>query len=114
MSYEIKGTVSHTTETQVINEKFKKREFAIAVSNEVGDKIYTQHIKLQLVQDKCRLLDDINIGDEIQATFNINGSRFEKEGVLSFFTNLTCFKIDVIKQSPAKSTDLEDNGDLPF
>lgn len=117
MSYEIKGTVSHTTETQVINEKFKKREFAIGVSNQIGENIYTEHIKFQMVQDKCSLLDNINIGDEVEVNFNIKGNRFEKDGKVNYFNNLVAWKISVlskVEKTSSKVTDLEDNGDLPF
>lgn len=93
MSFELKGKIDHIGEVNQITEKFKKLDFVISVDNQVQDKIYTEHIKFQLVQDKCSLLDGIGIGQEVNVMFNIKGSKSDKNGVVIYFNNLDAWKI---------------------
>ncbi len=54
---DISGKIKVIGETQVISEKFKKRELVITTEDK-----YPQHITLQLVQDKCNILDRFKVG----------------------------------------------------
>lgn len=65
---EIKGVLFDVFETQVISEKFKKRDFVIKTE---GD--YPQTILIQVTQTKCELLDKFVLGDQITAHINIRG-----------------------------------------
>ena len=66
---EIAGKIYRKDETKTFGEKgFRKREFII-----VTDDQYPQHIILELIQDKCDLLDEFNVGDDVKVAINING-----------------------------------------
>lgn len=117
MSYEIKGKVCHIGQVLQVSSTFKKADLAIEISEESGDKIYTNFIKFQVVQDKCSLLNQINIGDTIEILFNIKGNRVEKNGATNYFSNLDIWKINVVSKSgnvSQKVTDLEDIDEMPF
>lgn len=90
MNFEIRGKLYLKNETQVISDRFKKREFVI----HEDDAEYPQYIKFQLTQDKCSLLDRFNEGDELNVHFNVRGNSWDKDGKTSYFTNLDAWKIE--------------------
>jgi hypothetical protein len=122
MQYELTGKLVFKTETQQRTEKFKVREFVVEVTEEVKDKAYSQLIKLQASNERTSVLDDINIGDEVKVHFNLRGSKWEKDGKTSYFTNLDAWKIEKLHGAgPAKKEEfitevevVEPADDLPF
>lgn len=89
MSFELQGKVDVIFETQQVTDRFKKREFVVATQ----DGAYTEQIKMQLTQERCDLLDDFNVGDEVKVMFNLKGRAYTKDGKTSYFTNLDAWRI---------------------
>lgn len=123
MSFEVQGKLHEKFDTQQINDSFKKREFVL----EIEDGNYTQHVKFQLTQDRCDLLNDFNKGESIQVSFSLAGRPYtNKEGNTVYFTNLNAWRVvkDEYNQGaapeavPMPSTNDEvaadANDDLPF
>lgn len=94
MSFELEGKLIVKSDTQQVSEKFKKREFVVETSKEVGDSVYTETVKFQLVQDKCALLEDYNLDEPIKVNFNIKGNKWEKDGNTSYFVNLDAWRLN--------------------
>ncbi|MDA3821918.1 MAG: DUF3127 domain-containing protein [Bacteroidales bacterium] len=94
MSFEISGRITEIYQTQQVTDKFKKREFILEVkeTNNSGFE-FVEHIKFQTVQDKCGILDGLNINDQVKVSFNLRGRKWEKDGQTSYFTNLDAWKI---------------------
>ena len=69
---ELKGNIKEIFETKTYGSDFKKREFVLTVADNPD---YPQHIKIELIKDKCALLDDCQVGQELTASININGPR---------------------------------------
>lgn len=120
MSLSITGKLIVKYDTQAVNERFKKREFVLELSEEINGNAYTNYAKFQCLQNKCDILDRYNLGDIVDVSFNIKGNRWEKEGKVNFITNLDAWQI---KKSEAQQTVSHpepvvggaDNGsDLPF
>lgn len=88
-SLEITGTLHEVYERQQISEKFVKREFILKTQ----DGNYEQFVKMQLTGDKCDLIDNYNIGDELCVQFNLNGRPYEKNGVTTYFTSISAWRI---------------------
>lgn len=109
MSYEIKGKVCYIGQVLQVSSTFKKADLAIEISEENGDKVYTNFVKFQVVQDKTSLLSLLNVGDDIEISFNIKGNRVEKNGATNYFSNLDIWKINVLEKET-----IDDSGDLPF
>ena len=59
---------------------FTVRTFAIESEDEVNGQIYTNAIVMQVVGDRCQLLDSMNIGDEVAANYGVRGIIKVKEG----------------------------------
>ncbi|MCO6498709.1 MAG: DUF3127 domain-containing protein [Chitinophagaceae bacterium] len=132
MSYELTGILLHKFKTIQRTATFRVREFVVERSEEIGGKVVTNPIKFQMTQDRVDILDKFNPGDRIQVSFNIRGSKWEKDGQVSYFNNLDAWKIvnasddkgapESPKTTPGKASDdlfsdapdEDDDSDLPF
>ena len=93
----IKGKLTEIFETVQITETFKKREFIIEDSKNPE---YPEFIKVELIQDKVDLLDNLNIGDQINVLINIKGRKWEdKEGNIRYFNSIQGWKIETDNES---------------
>ncbi len=91
--FEIKGTIKTIEPTQVINEKFKKREFVI---NESSSQ-YPQVLPFECTQDKCDMLDQFQVGQEVKITFNLRGREWTNpQNETKYFLNLNAWKIEPV------------------
>jgi single-strand DNA-binding protein len=90
MSFDVQGKLHEIFDEQQVSEKFRKREFVL----EIPDGAYTQYIKFQLTQDKCNVLDQYKLGDDVKVTFNLSGKPFNKNGTTMYFTNLSAWRIE--------------------
>ena len=99
MSYELTGKLVAKYDTIQRTETFKIREFAVEKTDDIVGRTVTNYVKFQSVQDKTTIIDKVNIGDEIKVYFNIKGTKWEKEGKVSYFTNLDAWRIEQVLQS---------------
>lgn len=104
MSFELAGKLIVKGDTQQISERFKKREFVLEKEENNGGNVFTDTIKFQLVQDKCDLLDNIKMDDQIKVSFNIRGNKWEKNGTVSYFVNLDAWRIEKLSGSDQGAT----------
>jgi len=95
MSFELQGTLIVKNDTQVISDRFKKREFVIE-KKETSPSGYefVDTIKFQLTQDKCDAIDGFDLGQDINVSFNVKGNKWEKNGQVSYFVNLDAWKVE--------------------
>jgi len=114
MNFEITGKLILKEDTQVVSDRFKKREFVIEVENERNQE-WNDFIKFQLTQDRCDLLETISVNDLIKVSFNIKGRKWEKDGKVNYFSNLEAWRIEKI-QAVASDMPPEpvDDNDPPF
>jgi len=99
MSYELTGKLLIKFDTTQRTETFKTREFVVEKSEDINGKLITNFIKFQCVQDRTGIVDRVNVGDEIKVHFNIRGSKWEKDGKVSYFNNLDAWRIEQILQT---------------
>jgi len=109
MSFEISGKLIEKFDTVKVNDRFKKREFVIEKTESNGGMEFTDHIKFQLTQDRCNLIDAMNLNDDIKVHFNIRGNKWEKDGKVSYFTNLDAWRIE--KENSQNQDNIQD--DMP-
>jgi hypothetical protein len=115
--FKLNGTLKVANPTQVISDKFSKREFIITCEN---DK-YPQDIQFQLTQDKCNLLDGVAVGSKLEVSWNLRGRSWTSpQGETKYFNTLEAWKIDVLgataqpTKQVAKPANTEEEDDLPF
>jgi hypothetical protein len=115
--FKLNGTLKVANPTQVISDKFSKREFVIETQDQ-----YPQLVMFQATQDKCSLLDTISIGMVVEVSFNIRGREWTSPaGEVKYFNTLEAWKIIVLgatAQAQLKQVttlaNTEEEDDLPF
>jgi hypothetical protein len=96
MSYEITGKVIDILPVNQVSDKFRKREFVIEKKEAGGGAVFIDYIKFQLVQDKCDLINESYMNEDIRIWFNLKGNRWERDGKVNYFTNLDAWKIEKV------------------
>lgn len=106
MAFDAVGKLVDVFETKQISDRFSKREFVL----ELADGKYPQTVLFQATGDRCSMLDDFNIGDEIRVTFNLRGRAWTSpKGETRYFNTLDVWKLEAT--GPAKKQDRQP--DLP-
>ena len=90
MAFEITGRIIEIFDTVEVNENFRKREFVV----EKRENDFVDFVKFQLTQDRCNLLDDFKVSEEVKVSFNIRGNKWEKDGKVNYFNNLGAWRIE--------------------
>lgn len=121
MSFEINGRLAEKFETQKVSDRFQKREFVLEIKS-TGNTGYefVDFIKFQATQDRCSLLDQFSVDDTVTVSFNLRGRKWEKDGQVSYFTNLEAWRISKVldqnnvTESSTPSADSVPEQDAPF
>ena len=106
---EVIGIIKAKFDTQVVSERFKKRDFVLTV--EPGSP-YPQHVSFQLVQDKVSLVDNFAIGEEVKVLFNLKGREWvSPQGETKYFNTIDAWRIEKVGagQSQAQSQSQSSN-----
>jgi hypothetical protein len=126
MAFEITGKIIDILPVNQVSDKFRKREFVIERKETGGPAVFVDYIKFQLLQDKCDLINESFLNEDVRISFNIKGNRWEKEGKVNYFTNLDAWKIekmssqvrdkDIISRTTLEDIPPENDemSDLPF
>ena len=112
---EITGKIKFIDETKTYgNNGFQKRELIITTNDD-----YPQPICIEFVQDKCTLLDNYSVGQDVKVGINLKGREWKSpEGETKYFNSIQGWRIDPDKYEkpapePPKKEEEEDD-DLPF
>ena len=114
----VTGTIKIKNSEQKVSEKFRKREFVLTDNSSQ----YPQHILLQLTQDRCGLIENYKVGDEIKVSFNLRGREWTNpQGEVKYFNSLDVWRIEGVNNSnsnaPVEAQEVPAAGpedDLPF
>lgn len=119
----IEGKLHLKNDTVQVSDKFKKREFVIEY---VENPMYPQHVLFQLTQDKVDLIDNYEVGQQLEVTFNLRGRKWQSpDGVVKYFNTLEAWRLEPVQSGqnvppppaePAIMNDMvmEKDDDLPF
>ncbi len=127
MSFEITGKLVAKYDTVQRTETFRTRVVVIEKTEAIGGRMITNYVKFQSVQDRTSIIDRFNIGDDVKVSFNIKGTRWEKNGNVNYITNLDAWRVELLNNSvssPAAANESFSSGpidkapdfvdDLPF
>ncbi len=123
---EVSGKIKVLNDTQTFGSNgFRKREVVVTT-----DEQYPQMIMVEFIQDKCDLLNDFNVGDDVKININLRGREWiNPEGVAKYFNAIQGWRIEKIQGQaatnvppvekmdafePASETSDGDADDLPF
>lgn len=91
---ELIGRLVEKMDVVVVNERFRRRDFVIEIVNQRNPQ-YSDVIQFQLSNDNCERIDALQIGDEVQVTFDIRGRKWTSpEGRVSYFNTLSAWRVD--------------------
>ena len=121
---DIKGKVHEVSPTQQVTETLKKRELILEY---IENPQYPEYLKFEAIQDRCNLLDNVQVGDNVEVAFNLKGRPWtDKAGKKTYFNSLQLWKVTSLGAGSAVGTsspeyaapvDLStsaDDDDLPF
>jgi hypothetical protein len=94
MAFEISGKIIDISPVNQVSDKFRKREFVIEKKESGGGAVFIDYIKFQLIQDKCDLINESYLNEEVKIFFNLKGNKWERDGKINYFTNLDAWKIE--------------------
>jgi hypothetical protein len=115
-SFETQGTIHSIGETQTFGQNgFTKREFVIKVTGEGENPAYPNYLALELTKDKCALIDQYQLGQEIIAHFNLSGRLWAAQGKPEkCFTSLQAWRIESPEASFGGTAPANGNGGNGF
>lgn len=93
MEYQITGRIAEVYQIIRVNERFRKREFVIEHKESGSGQAFIDFIKFQLTQEKCELIDESWLREEVTVTFSIKGNKWEKNGQVNYITNLNALSV---------------------
>lgn len=66
------GKIKVINETQTFDSGFTKREIVITTPGE-----YPQDIKFEFIKDKCEVLNQYKVGQDVSIAFNLRGNEYQ-------------------------------------
>lgn len=92
----ITGKVYSVGQTNQISDKFSKREIAVTTND-----TYPQTILFQFSNDKCALLDNVKIGDNVTINYNLRGRTWrDNNGIEKIFNTVEGWSIVLANPYP--------------
>ena len=69
---------------------FLKRDLVVST-----DEQYPQHISIDFVQDKCDLLNNYQVGENVKVSINLRGREWaDPQGVIKYFNSVVGWRIE--------------------
>ena len=123
---EVSGKIKKIDETKTYGTGgFRKRELVVTT-----DEQYPQMLSIEFTQDKCELLDNYNVGEDVKVNINLRGREWiNPEGEAKYFNSIQGWRIEKLESGtpneippieavdafePADKITDEDPDDLPF
>lgn len=91
---EIQGRIKQIFPSQIIGQNgFEKRDLVITTEEQ-----YPQTIIIQFTQQRCDLLNNLQVGQNVKVYINIRGREWTNpQGEIKYFNTIEAWKIEVIQ-----------------
>ncbi len=122
---EVTGKIKKIEETKTYGSNgFRKREMVLTT-----DEQYPQFLLIEFVQDKCDLLNNFNIGEDVRISINLRGREWQSpQGEIKYFNSIQGWRLEKLQAGgsegvppmdasgfePVSSLDEIEPDDLPF
>ena len=95
-SFEAQGVIHSIDETKEYGQNgFTKREFVIKLIGDGENPDYPNYVALELIKDKCALMDQYQVGEEVNVHFNLSGRLWSQPGKPErCFTSLQAWRVE--------------------
>lgn len=92
---EVIGKIKVIGTTQEVNASFKKRELVVTTEEQ-----YPQFILIEFAQDKCSMLDNYKLNENVKVSINLRGREWTNpEGVVKYFNQIQGWRIEKLEDS---------------
>ena len=114
---EVIGKIKVINAVQQVSASFKKRELVVTTAEQ-----YPQFILIEFNQDKCDLLNQFKVGDEVNVSINLRGREWiNPQGEAKYFNQIQGWKISKVTDAPQSAVENyqakqepDDSDNLPF
>ena len=90
--------------TQEVSASFKKRELVVTT-----DEQYPQHILIEFAQDKCDILDNYQVGQNVKVSINLRGREWVNQQESNEIQNAS-----YVPEAKVVNSKEEEQDDLPI
>ena len=120
----VQGTVHLVEETKTYGQKgFQKR--LVVLERDEGR--FTNYIPVEFLRDDCQRADELNVGDEVEVTYRLNGRKWQRDpqSEVKYFMSAEVVDFKVLSSGGdaapasanaklAEAADDVDEDDVPF
>lgn len=100
---EVTGRVKLVNPVQQVSQSFRKREVVVTT-----DEQYPQHIMIEFTQDRCDLLDQYKVGEEVRVSINLRGREWTNpQGEVRYFNSIQGWRIEKLTPVQAAPADMQ-------
>ena len=107
MANQIIGRVFQIGDTEAVKSKagsktYYKRELIVDATRFdglTGERGYDNYPSFEFSGDNCQLLNQFKQGDIVVVSFDLQGTKYEKDGQTRFFTRIRGYKIELKQAS---------------
>ncbi|NIP84317.1 MAG: DUF3127 domain-containing protein [Planctomycetales bacterium] len=99
----VRGVVHLVEETKSYGQSgFQKR--LVVLEQDQGR--FTSYIPLELIRDHCPLADELNVGDEVEASYRLNGRKWQRDerSEVKYFLSAEVTGFEVLHSAAERST----------
>lgn len=99
--FQVSGRILEISEVQTFSSGFTKRTLVVDASQNPE---YPNPVQLTLKKDDCSKADSLTVGDSIAAEGFVEGRRWERDGSVRYFTDLSVKSILVTEKAARPTT----------
>lgn len=110
----VTGKIHFVGQVKQVSDKFKSKDVVILTNEK-----YPQHISIQFTQDKTELVNQKDVGDQVEVSINLRGREWKSPtGEIKYFNTIEGWQINAaegevrLKEEQIIVDDSDD--DLPF
>ena len=100
----VSGIVHLIDETKTYGQKgFRKR--LVVLEQDKGS--FTNYVPIEFVKDACETVDELNVGDEVEVTYRLNGRRWQRDqqSEVKYFLSAEALNFRIVVSSEDTSTE---------
>ena len=107
---QIEARIQKIMDEQVVSDRFRKREFVVQTKEQ-----YPQTLCFEFTQDKTSVLNNFQVGQEVNVDFNIRGREWTppQGGDTRYYTTLQAWRMNAVQGVGPGPSDLPPQGQ-PF
>jgi len=97
---EIRGKVHEIGEVQQVTDTFKKRDLIVQYAENPQ---FVEYIRFEATQERTSLFDNLQVGDEVEVSFNLRGRPWtNRDGVTTYFNSLVAWRVTKLTPGSAE------------